>query len=101
VRREENHANELKGSAGERRRDAEKEDPEKIQEPSVNDLAEEDAGADDSHAQIKVAITAQFPLGVWPQLSGVAPADKNVGQGQKNQKCAAPTPDPYRRGFKR
>jgi hypothetical protein len=99
VGREENHANELKNAAAELKRDAEKEDPEKIQESRINDLAEDDAGADDYHAVINVAITTYVPDGVWPQLSGDAPADKNEGQEQKSRECAAPTPDPYRRGF--
>jgi hypothetical protein len=99
VGREENHPNELKDTGGELKRDAEKEDPEKIQESCINDLAEDDACADDYHAVINVAITTYVPDGVWPQRSGGAPADKNEGQEQKSRECAAPTPDPYRRGF--
>jgi hypothetical protein len=99
VGREENQANELNDTAGELKRDAEKEDPEKIQESRVNDLAEEDAGSDDCHAVVNVAITAHVSDGVWPQLSEVALADKNEGQEHKSRECAAPTPDPYRRGL--
>jgi hypothetical protein len=64
VGREENHANELKDAAAERKRDAEKEDPEKIQESRINDLAEDDAGTDDYHAVINVAIPTYVPDGV-------------------------------------
>ena len=97
--REENHANELEGAAAELKRDAEKEDPEKIQESRINDLAEDDAGADNYHTVINVAITAHIPDRLWPQLRGGAPAHKNEWQEQKSRECAAPRPDPYRRGF--
>ena len=97
--REENHANELEGAAAELKRDAEKEDPEKIQESRINDLAEDDAGADNYHTVINVAITAHIPDRLWPQLRGGAPAHENEGQEQKSRECAAPRPDPYRRGF--
>jgi hypothetical protein len=65
VRREENHANELKDTGRELKRDAEKEDPEKIQESRINDLAKDDACADDCHAVINVAMTAHVSDGVW------------------------------------
>jgi hypothetical protein len=99
VWREENHANELTDTGGELKRDAEKEDPEKIQGSHVNELAEDDAGADDRHAVINVAITAHIPDRVWRQLRGGTPAHKNEGQEQKSRECAAPAPDRYRRGF--
>jgi len=99
VWREENHANELKDTGGELKRDAEKEHPEKIQESRVNDLAKNDADANDRYAVINVAITPHIPDRVRPQLRGGAPADKKEGQEQKDRERATPTPDRYRRGL--
>jgi hypothetical protein len=79
VRRQKNHTGELQDACGELKRDAEKEDPEKIQESRVNDLADDDASACDRHDIKNVAINANIPDYVRPDLRELASVDNEKG----------------------